>query len=443
MKYDVAVIGGGLAGCAAAIASARMGMKTILIERYGYLGGWSTAALVNPFMSHETSDGKKLIAGIFDEIKEKLAELDGILKNCFDPEIMKFALQELVLESGAELFLHAVFTGADYQNEGISLNLFTKSGSINIDCKRLIDCSGDADAAIALGADYESGDKEGLTQSVTLMFDMAGVDVHKAFDYVKNNPDQFRFPKLDKETDTTPLENDVYSIAGYYDFVKEAKELGDYDVKGDIIFYLSRPRKGEVVFNSIHIGNINPMNAQDITNAEIQSRKQMFQIINFVKKYVPGFENSYLIRSAEHVGVRESRRIVGKYQFTVDDVTKASKFEDAICRLAYWVDLHSGKGHGYTKSEEKSTIHKAPEGDYYEIPFRCLVPDKISNVLIAGRCVSSTHGGHGAIRVMPACVAMGQAAGTAAALSLKNNVCAEAVEAKELIKELRKQGALV
>lgn len=445
-RVEIIVVGGGTAGCAAAVAAARMGRKTLLVEHCGYLGGWATAALVNPFMSHRTSDAKPLVGGFYDELRDRLSRSGGLLGNSFDSEDMKFALQEMLLEAGVRLRFHTTFDSAQYASDGsIVVRTRSKSGIEEFVCDRLIDCSGDGDAAVALGASFESGDENGLQQAVTLMFDMAGVDLQKALTYVRDHPDQMRFPKLPPTADPAQLADGTVSVAGYYDLISQARQNGDYLAPGDLIFYIGRPRKGEVVFNTTHVGNVNGTNAEDLTRAEIECRRQMMSIVAFVKKYVPGFEQSYLIRSPEHVGVRETRRIIGDYVFSAEDVIGARKFDDAICRLAYPVDIHSGKGHGYTKDEGKvwARANNAPPGDWYEIPYRCLLPVGLENVLVAGRCVSSTQAGHGAIRIMPACVAMGQAAGAAAAQSLNEGVSVRGVDIPALLADLRTQGALV
>ena len=443
---EVIVIGGGTAGWAAALAGARVGKSTLLIEQFAYLGGWATAGLVNPFMNHRTSDGKPLVGGFYDEMRDRLGKSGGLLGNSFDSEAMKFMLQETLLEAGARLRFHTVFDSAEYTPNGkIVVRTRSKSGVEEFECDRLIDCSGDGDAAVAMGAKFEMGDENGLPQAVTLMFDMGGVDIEKVITYVRDHPDQMRFPKLPPSADPAQLASSVVSVAGYYDLVASARANGDYCAPGDLIFFIGRPRKGEVVFNTTHVGDVDGTNAEDLTRAEIESRRQMVSIVAFVKKYVPGFENAYLLRSADHVGVRETRRIVGDYVFSTDDVISARKFEDAICRLAYPVDVHSGKGDGYTKDEGKGGggPNNAPPGDWYEIPYRCLVPVGLDNVLVAGRCVSSTQAGHGAIRIMPSCIAMGQAAGTAAALSLDEGVSVREVNVASLLETLRKQGALV
>lgn len=443
-QWDVVVIGGGMAGCAAAWASARNGAKTLLIERYGFLGGWATAALVNPFMSSYTSDGHPLIGGFYTALRDELANAEGgILGSCFDPELMKTVLMEMVLGSGAEIMLHSWVYGAMPSEYGVSFDVLSKAGTSKIECKRVIDCSGDGDVAVSMGAEYQSGDENGNAQAVTLMFDVGGVDVYRALEYVKANPDQMRFPKMSEETDLQSVCSGVYSVAGYYDLVTAAKQNGEYPIPGDLIFYVSRPRQGEVTFNTTHVGNVNGIDTADLTRAEIEGRRQMMHLLKFIRKYIPGFEDSYIVRSPVHVGVRESRRIMGEYIFSSKDVAESRKFDDAICRLAYYVDVHKGKGTGYTRSEEKERIVQPIAGDYYEIPYRCLVPKNLDNILIAGRCVSSTQKGHGAIRIMPCCMAMGQAAGTAAALSCESGVPLNRVDIKLLQKKLRSDGALV
>lgn len=444
-RTEIVVIGGGMAGCAAALAAARKGRRVLLIEHLAFLGGWATAALVNPFMTHCTSDGKPLIGGLYDELRDRLRESGDLLVNSFDTEAMKFALQEMLLEAGVRLRFHTAFESARYTaSRTIVVGTQSKSGSEEFECDRLIDCSGDGDAAVALGAKFETGDENGVPQAVTLMFDMGGVDLERTLTYVRDHPDQMLFPKLPPSADPAQMANGIVSVAGYYDLVSEARANGEYSAPGDLIFFIGRPRKGEVVFNTTHVGHVDGTNAEDLTRAEIEGRRQMMSVVAFAKKYVPGFENAFLLRSPEHIGVRETRRIVGDYVFSARDVIEARKFEDSICRLAYPVDVHSGKGDGYTKDEGSSSgPNNAAPGDWYEIPYRCLLPTGLANVLVAGRCASSTQAGHGAIRIMPACIAMGQAAGTAAAMSLDAGVSVRDVSADALLSALREQGALV
>lgn len=442
--YDVIVIGGGMAGCAAAVTSANCGRRTLLIERFGFLGGWATAALVNPFMSFHAGDGTQLVGGFFQGLLDRLSERGAYGSGSFDSEGMKFVLQEWTLSAGADLLLHTFFESAEYAYDGgIVVGTVSKSGRSELRCKQLIDCSGDGDAAVSLGATYEAGDADGLPQAVTLMFDVGGVDVLRMLEYVRANPDQMKFPKLAPDADIEKMVRGGVGIAGYYDLIASARGRGEYEASGDLIFFITRPTSGMVVFNTTHVGGVSGASAEDLTRAEIESRRQMWSIVQFVRKRVPGFEESYLVQSAPHVGVRESRRVVGEYKFCAQDVIEARKYDDAICRLAYPVDVHSGKGDGYTKEDERHEIKAPPQGDWYEIPYSCLVPLGIENVLVAGRCVSSTQEGHGAIRIMPSCAAMGEAAGMAAAMSIERKTTPRTLDGRDVRLRLKENGALL
>lgn len=445
LHYDILVCGGGLAGVASAIASARLGAKTLLIERYGFLGGMATAGLVNPFMTHKASDGTPLIAGLFDELCARLDGEGGLKGNTFDSEAMKLVLQEMVVQSGAEMRLHSSITGALMNESSIrGVSTVGKSGMEEIGASRVIDATGDGDVAASAGAAFQKGDAaEGAPQAMTLMLDVGGVDLRRVLQYVRDHPDQMRFPKLTADSDVEAMAEGVVSVAGYYDLVEKAKAKGDFRLPGDLVFYISRPRRGEVVVNTTHVGNVDGTSTLELTCAEIEARRQAAALAEFLRDYIPGFENSYPARTATQIGVRETRRITGDYVFSEEDVVSAAKFPDAIARLAYPVDVHSPKGLGYTREEEESKPAAPPPGDWYEIPYRCLLPLGLDNLLVAGRCVSSTHEGQGAIRIMPCCIAMGQAAGTAAALSVKCGVSPRNLEFSNLRDTLIKQGALL
>lgn len=445
ISYDTIIAGGGIAGFSAAVTSARLGAKTLLIERYGFLGGLATAGLVNPFMTHRTSTGYPLIGGIYSDICAKLAEIDGIKGNTFDSEAMKFVLQEMAVETGVELLLHSWVSGVVMDGTAVrGLKVVNKSGERAYGAYRIVDATGDGDIAAFAGAPFEIGGQDGVPQAMTMMLDVGGVDPACALAYVRDHPDQFRFPVLPPDSDTEELAKGIISVAGYYDLVAQARERGEYPLPGDLIFYISRPRTGEVVFNTTHIGGVNGTDAYDLTKAEIEGRRQAAALVKFVKKHIPGFESAYLLRVAAQIGVRETRRITGRYVFNGEDVAEARKFEDAIARLAYPVDVHSGKGEGYTKDEEMVVRPvMPPPGDWYEIPYRCLIPLGVESLLVAGRCVSSTQSGHGAIRIIPCCAATGQAAGAAAALSVHENVSVGNLDVDLLLAALRKQGAIV
>ena len=442
--FDVLVAGGGLAGVSAAVAAARSGVSVVLIEKLGYLGGLSTAGLVNPFMSHTTSDKKtKLVAGLFDEIKDRLSDYYGIMENCFDPEAMKQVLLDMVSDANIEIRFSTAIVNTFYTAAGFKIRTLAKGGYEDIQAKRIIDATGDGDVAAYLGCDYGMGGANGEFQAVTLMFDMAGVDTYKALSYVKNNPDDFLFPKYNENTSINQELKKAFSPAGYISLVKAAKSEKQLNFPGDFIFFISRPQYGVVTFNQTHTSIADPTNAKDITKAEIECRYQMLDVVRFCKEYVPGFENAYLLRTADLLGIRESRRIMGEYILSETDVAAGAKQTDCICRLAYPVDVHASSGEGYTESEGRKKVAAPSAGDWYEIPFRSLLVAGVKNVLTAGRCISATREGQGAARIMPACIATGEAAGVAAAISVMENKDISDISSDLVISELRRRGALV
>ncbi|MCX6375643.1 MAG: FAD-dependent oxidoreductase [Armatimonadetes bacterium] len=445
-KYDVIVAGGGVAGIAAAVSSARLGAKTILIERYGFLGGLGTAGLVNPFMSSYTSDGKPLVGGFFSEICARMKDMGGMLDRAYDPEAMKFCAQEMVLESGCELLLHSWITGARMSGPDIvGVEVLTKSGTQEFDAQVVVDATGDADVAAMAGAPYELGSSEdGMTQAMTLMFTIGGVDVRKSLEYAKENPEEMRFPKPSSDEAVERMMQGAIGIAGFFTKVEQAREIGEFPIPQDLVFYISLPTSGQVVVNTTHIGGCDGTSSEDLTKAEIEGRRQAWALMKFFRKYVPGFENAYLLQTATQVGIRESRRVVGEYVFNADDVADGRKFPDAVMRSAYPVDVHSPTGKGYKRVEESTGRSGAPPpGDWYEVPYRCLVPVEVDNLLVAGRCLSATHEGQGAVRIMPNCMALGQAAGVAAALCVKNGMKPRILDTAMLRKHLLEQGAII
>lgn len=412
-EYDVIVAGGGPAGTAAAVSSARMGAQTLLVEKYGFLGGMGTAGLVAPFMQYgtgrlrypyrESNIGKQLVAGIFQEVIDRLTD-DGCFGGTgypysFDPEGLKYVLNELVISSGVELLLHTFITDAVSKDGEIKeLAAFNKSGPCMLKAQIYIDCTGDGDIAFRSGAHYQKGRSEdGLCQPATLMFTMGGVDIEAGY-----------------------VEHPVPEEAGL--------------PQGRVLFF-KMPRQGEVVVNMTRIINFDAADADQLTRGEIEARRQVKQIVNYLKKFEKGFENSYLIQTAPQLGVRESRRILGEYLLTADDLMQCRKFDDAVAKSAYPIDIHNPMGKGFTSVD-------IPEGEWYEIPYRCLMPKGVTNLLTAGRCISSTHEAHAAIRVQPTCYATGQGAGTAAAIAVKNNVSPKDVDTALLMKALREQNAV-
>ncbi len=444
-SYDVLVAGGGVAGVAAAVSAARQGAKTLLVERYGFLGGLATAGLVNPFMSSYTSTGEPLIGGFFREMCARMKDMGGLFGRAFDPEAMKYAAQEMVLEAGGQLLYHTWIAGVRKSGaKAVGVDAVTKSRTEHIDAKVLVDATGDGDLAARAGAPFEMGNPEhGLTQAMTLMFTVGGVEIRPALEYALRHPDQMRFPKPATPEDVDRMLQGAVGVAGFYKEVDEARDKGEFPVPQEMVFFIAMPTPGQVVVNTTHIGGLDGTDSWDLTKAEIEGRRQAMSLMDFFKKYVPGFEKSYLIQTAPQIGIRETRRIIGEHVFNVDDVAQGRKYEDVVMRSAYAVDIHSPVGRGYVRKDDGKPGIGPARGDWYEVPYRCLVPLEVDQLLVAGRCISSTHEGQAAMRIMPNCMALGQAAGAAAALCAETGASPRTLDPVQLRKVLLEQGAII
>ena len=442
-QTDVLVVGGGPAGLGAAIGAADAGARVILAERYGFLGGNATAALVMPLMSFHTQNtirtektgtavllptdhgpGDPIIAGVLKRLLERLVLAGGAIPPSldtgyvvpFDPEWFKLIALELLDEAGVQYLFHALATGVLGERKVEGAYFETKSGAVAVRARMVVDCTGDADLAVQAGAPFEVGRADGLAQPMTLMFRMAEFQRRRFEAYVQGNPGQWR------------------GVHGLWDLVREATSAGDLELPREDILFFATPHEHEVSVNSTRVTRVLGTDVWDLSYAECASRRQMRQIAEFLRRYVPGFEKSYVVQSGVNVGVRETRRIVGEYQLDAADVLNARKFPDAIARGAYPVDIHNPAGSG-------TTLKRLPPGEAYDIPLRCLLPQGTEGLVVAGRCISGTHEAHSSYRVMPIVMATGQAAGVCAALAAQSGRDARAVPAAEVQAELRRQGA--
>lgn len=421
VKYDVAVIGGGFAGFAAAVAAARGGAKTILIEKTNSLGGAASWGLVQPFMCYGTKiDGKvtALSRGIFEqvcnEMKKMLLEIDGIevkssLVGRFDEEYLKVILNRMATYAGAELLFHCYVTKADVHDECIkSVTASSRNGSFEIEADRFIDASGDANLAYMCGCSYRLGRDDGLCQPMTLNFRLANVDAEVAKNLPKNEINAL-YKKLQNEGK-----------------IKNPRE--------DVLMFLNY-NEGFVHFNSTRVVKLNPTDPFDLTKAELMAREQVMELYLFMKNNIKGFENSRLVMSGSEIGVRESRMIDGEYILTGEDLKSCTQFEDSIALGNYDIDIHNPEGSG-------TSHYYFKDGEYYSIPYRSLIPKKMKNLLVAGRCISVDHDAQASIRIMPIVCTIGEAAGTAAALSLSDETDMRSVDITKLREALEKNGAL-
>lgn len=402
--YDVAVIGGGPGGVCAALAASGYGMNVLLVERYGFLGGMATAGLVNPFMAYSTA-GKKLCSETFDQILQCLA-LENALdaEGCvFDDEVLKSVLDKMVLGQGIDLLLHTVFLDAQTSGDRIdSVRVYNKSGISRINARIFIDATGDGDLAASAGVPFEVGrPDDNACQPMTLCFKVAGVD-----------------PGLDALT----LRDALSSI------LLEAKENGEVNQPREDVLVFETLEKGIFHFNTTRVIGKSGICGFDLTNAEVEGRRQAFEIFRLFKERFPGFSGASLIKTAAQIGVRETRRIRGLYVISGEDVLEGRKFHDGIARSCYPIDIHNPVGSG-------TVLRHLKDGEYYEISYRSIVPCRVENLLIGSRCISSTHEAHSSLRVMPVVAGIGEAAGVAASVAVSDEVLPADIDG-EVLKEM-------
>ena len=323
---------------------------------------------------------------------------------------------DLLDDAGVQLLFHALASGIVGEGAVGGVVFETKSGPLVIRAKVTVDCTGDADVAVQAGTPTKVGRADGLVQPMTLMFRMAEFQ-RAAFEaYVKEHPGEWR------------------GVHGLWDLVRQATAAGQLKLPREDILFFATPHESEVSVNSTRVTRVLGTDVWDLSYAEWMSRRQMRQIAEFLRRYVPGFEKSYVLQSGVNVGVRETRRIVGDYQLSAADVLSARKFDDAIARGAYPVDIHNPAGSG-------TVLKRLPPGEAYDIPLRCLMPKNAEGLIVAGRCISGTHEAHSSYRVMPIVMATGQAAGITAALAAKRNARPRQVPVSEVQRELVRQGA--
>jgi hypothetical protein len=320
-------------------------------------------------------------------------------------------------DAGVQYLFHSFASGVVTSGDPRDVVFETKSGPVVVRAKNTVDCTGDGDIAAAAGAEYAVGrDSDGLTQPMTLMFRMVEFNTREFQQYVEAHPDQWR------------------SVHGLWDLVDEATAAGDLDLPREDILFFGTAHPREVAVNSTRVTHALGIDVWDLTRAEAVSRRQMDQVARFLQAYVPGFATAYVAQSGVQVGVRETRRVLGEYVLTGDDILTARKFPDVIARGTYPVDIHNPTGKG-------TVLRSVPAGDAYDIPLRSLLPRGVDNLLTAGRCISGTHEAHSSYRVTPTAMATGQAAGACAAIAAASGKAPRDVPVEVVQAELIRQGA--
>ena len=432
-KYDVLVCGGGPAGFSAALYAARNGAKVALVEQMGYLGGAATVNGVNVFPFGY--DGERYVmGGMFKEMYEELLRRDAIIPHWqrgwepFNMETYKLIIEDMLKEAGVDVYLESMLVSAAVDRGRIShILVSTLKGCIALEANQFIDATGDGHLAMLAGVPYDIGrESDGAVQPYTLMFFVGGVD----FDIIREYNRDHSWLTEDGRT--------FINGNGFRSFIEQANADGlDYIPKKTIGSMYNIPWLPGVV--GINFGRIfadTKLDPRRLFEDSHIGRLQVQQGVEILQKYVPGFANCYLIESSSKVGRRESRRIKGLYTMTGDDVRLQRQFDDVIAQACYQIDIHG-------PTDTSSCLVKLPAGTHYDIPYRCLVPCACENLLVAGRCVSATHEALAAIRVQPICMAMGQAAGTAAAMCANENKRPADLDVKALQQKLAEQGAIL
>ena len=427
-ESDVVVLGGGPAGIAAAAAAGRMGCSTLLVERYGFLGGMGTAAGVTNFCGFYANvhgEHRQVVFGVAQELLERMGRMGGlsrphpslggrILAQAYDTSVYKIAADELLLSSGVEVLFHALGVGVVMEGESRveALVVETKSGRLGIRGRVFVDCSGDGDLAAWAGVPYEKGKGPGELLYPTTMFRVNGVDAERA----------------GRAWEVIPR------------LMEEAERAGRrFPRKAPIVRPQRNPLEWRVNFTQIRNPDGSPVDGTDarqLSYAEVEGRRQVWELFEFLREWVPGFEGSYIVDIPPQVGIRETRRVVGEYQLREEDILGCAEFADAVGVNGWPVEDHV---------LGTVQIRWPPEGSrgYNQLPYRMLLPKGVDNLLVAGRCASMTHGGQSAARVSGPCFVMGEAAGTAAALSLRKGVVPRALAVVELQRQLEANGVFL
>ncbi len=452
--YDVIVVGGGPAGIMSAMASGKLGMSTLLIEKNGFLGGAATAAVLGPISPFHYKD-EQVITGLPQDFVDRMVLAKGSTGHMktidpygsgdslgfYDREKYKYVAAEMLLEFNVDILYHSTLYSVDMEGNRVTgVTTIAKDGSLlPFRAFVVVDATGDGDVAVKAGENYVLGDATYHKMSPSSsMFEMANVDTDRVFQYIFDHPDDFEF-----KSDIVPmrefddrLKQKYFVGQGFKSLVHKAVEAGDLTFGRDSVIVLNGIHPNTIHFNATRICGKDPTNVIGRTESEIDGRRQIDSVSEFMIKYVPGFENAFVSVTGSEVGVRETRHIEGMYTITGKDAYEGRKFEDAVSRGYFPIDLHNpdgatGYGNGGVWMELKDT---------FDIPYRSLIPKHIDGLILSGRCISGTSEAHGSYRTQGGIMGIGQAAGAAAAVCARNHVLPREQNVKEVQKVLDELG---
>lgn len=416
-ETDVLVVGGGPGGLCAGVMAARNGVGTLVAERYGCLGGMAVFGEVTPFMPNHV-DNRALDRPVYvdwcrqmrlyrsDEINRKYPFDENFASGMVAKDEAMLAMEDILLDSGAKILYHHTLTDVIAESGKITAAVFhSKSGFCAVRAKIFIDSTGDGDLAALAGAPFEFGNEDGFCQPMTTCFKLSGVDRSRMPGYAEIN--------------------------AAYD---QAKAEGKIDCPRDNVLWFLTPEDDVIHFNTTRIIKKSAVSGLELSEAEIEGRRQVRQFVDFLRRYIPGFEQARIHSIAHHVGVRESRRILGMVYQTKEDFRNAAKYPDGVAKVNYPIDIHNPSGSGTVME------HLRPN-DWYEIRYGALVPRNTRNLLMGCRSISLDHALHSSARVMPPVCSIGQAAGMAAAMCVKRNTVPAGLDGAEVRRELAAAGA--
>ena len=435
-EVDVVVIGGGPSGIMAARAAAQKGLKVMLIEQRGYLGGNMTLGL--PILGFLGRKGNQIIKGLPQQFIDRLKAKGGAAehKPCklhvsltiIDPEMVKTEAVKFLQEVNVSLMMYTFYAGSIMEGNKVKgIYIESKRGREAILSKVVIDCSGDGDVAYRSGVEFSKGDNTGGMQPPTLMFSMKGVNISQLRDAIINHSEEF-------DMDTMPVEQfreGTFIVVGFRKKLLEAQAKG-YHIPVARTILITGLQQDEIWVNMTRVSGVDSTDPISYTKGEITAREQINDIKNYLIKFIPGFEEAWIDKIAPFMGIRESRVIKGEYILTAEDILSSKHFDDSIAVASYPVDIHHSTG-------GDCSLYWCD--DCYDLPYRILVPKNTENLLVAGRCCSMTHEAMASVRVMSSCMALGEAAGRAAQIAIEDNVSLHDIDVHKLRQELIHSGA--